>query len=107
MASSRLWSNGPDWKDVVTFMLELEEISKGQVTVTLRPAGTPSQPSILMLASLWSTAGAPLAPSLLASASVSFPGNAFGGIEMALYSLMLELDKDYYRRIEGLTPKTA
>lgn len=105
MAQSRFSSNTPDWRDVVTFLLELEKISGGYVSIRMRPAGTQGRQKLHLTAELLADDPNQAVVRTLASASVSLPGNSFGGLEPALLLLGYELDKDYYRRSEGLTPQ--
>lgn len=105
MASSRDTSNGPDWKDVARAMLEFEGGEENILTVKIAASGTQNAPKLLLLAAKTGPAGAPLVPQLLGSASVHMPGSGAGDLCAALLSLLYELDKDEYRRTEGLQPR--
>jgi len=107
LASSRGTQNGPDWKDVVVFLLELERDAQCKVEVTLTPTGTPGRPGLDLLAQALAVDTDQQVVRVLGSARLHMPGNSFGGLSAALYSLGHELDKDVYRRSEGLGPKTA
>lgn len=107
MASSRLSSNGPDWKDVVVFLLEIQRDLNCKVEIVLRPAGTPGRPALDLEATALAVDTNQLVVRVLASAKLHLPGNNLGGLEAALYSLGHELDKDAYRRGTGMGPKTA
>lgn len=103
MAQSRGSSNGPDWKDVARAMLSFEESLSCTIRFTVRAGGTWKAPQLFMVATAEGTAGAPLAAKPLGSASVSMPGVGAGDLCAALLSLGYELDKDAYRKNEGLS----
>jgi hypothetical protein len=104
LASSRDTSNRPDWTDVVRCMLTMHTGADQRVVMTLHPLGSPDRPRMSLNAQLVQDNDQETAPQVLGSASVFLPGNNFGDIETALLSLGYELDRDIYRRIEGIQP---
>jgi len=89
---------------VVTFLLELQETTGARVEITMRPNGSPGRPALEIEAQALALDTNQRVVRVLGSARVRLPGNNFGGIEAALYSLGYELDKDVYRKSEGLQP---
>ena len=83
-------------------MLYLEKEFGGTIRVTMRVAGSQKEPLLLLLAALEGPQGANGGRRLLASASVSMPARGVGATDAALLSLMYELDKDVYRRTQGM-----
>jgi len=104
LASSRSSLNRPDWRDVAVALLELEKLSGGYVVVRLRCGGTQGRPTMHLAAELLADDPNQQVVRTLASASVHSPGSFVGGLETALLSLGYELDRDWYRRIEGIAP---
>jgi len=102
LASSRGTSNGPDWRDVVTFLLEIQRDNNCKVEVTLTPTGSPGRPGLDLFAQALAVDADQQVVRVLGSAKLHLPGSNFGGLSAALYSLGYELDKDLYRRNEGL-----
>lgn len=102
MASSRVSLNTPDWKDAAVALLELERMAGGYVTVRIRVGGTQGRPTMHLTAELLADDPNQAVVRTLASAKISSPGAFVGGLETALLSLGYELDKDWYRRAEGI-----
>lgn len=107
LASSRDTSNGPDWRDVAQAFLYLEKLTGGKVSLRAELRPTSPQDSIVWIADLWLENLVNGGPKHLGSASVSMLTRGGGGTDAALLLLAYELDKDIYRRSEGLGPKTA
>jgi len=107
LASSRDTQNGPDWKDVARALLDFERTLDCSISVTVKAAGSFRTPLLLMQAAAWGHATDSQEAKLLASASVSMPGAGAGDIAAALLLLGYELDKEAYRRQEGMTSSTA
>lgn len=107
MASKQGTSNGPDWRDVWAFMEELERELGGLVTVTVQRSNVLGSQSIYLAAKWEAHEPVAVGVPLWASVSATFPGNGVRGFEAALLSLVYDLDKELYRRIEGMPPETA
>lgn len=97
-------TNGPDGRAALTVLLYVGALVGGRVEVMIHPTGTEGRPTAVLEARVWSTNEGQQAARLLASASARFPGHGSGDLATALLSLGYELDKDAYRRSEGLQP---
>lgn len=107
MASSRSTQNGPDWKDAIVALLAVGKATGGRVVVRLSPAGTEGRPVLHLTAEVLAEDEDHMVLRTLASASSRMTGSYDGDLATALLSLGYELDRDAYRRSEGLGPKTA
>lgn len=107
MASSRISLNTPDGKDVASAALALGKDVDGVVVVTLRFGGTGGRPSVAAEANMLLQDIDQRVLRLLGSASARLTGSELMALPAALLSLLYELDRDIYRRSEGLGPKTA
>lgn len=103
MASSRVSSNGPDWKDVTWAAQQYAEDWNGCVTIVLRPAGTPKRPTMEVVANLYADQAASRGAKPLASASVSLSVVRDGDTSAAALLALYELDKEIYRREIGFS----
>jgi hypothetical protein len=97
----------PDWRDATVAFLELARLAHGRVIVTMVPGGTTGRPHLLLKAELVADDDNQMVVRTLASASVRLPGSNGGATDVALLSLGYELDKDWYRRTEGVREHTA
>lgn len=107
MAASRFSSNGPDWKDVTRALLAIQESMQAVIVVSMCVAGSEQNPKLLLTATALSLKVGFQGPATSASASVSMPSTGAGDLCAALLSLGYELDKDWYRREQGIAPETA
>ena len=107
MASSRISSNSPDWKDGVSALLAMGKALGGTTEVALRLSGTEGRPSARLMGRIVAMDHDQQAVRCLASASVGIGGNGCGDIPAALLSLAYELDRDCYRRTTGMGVKEA
>lgn len=107
MASSRISLNTPDGKDVASAALALGKDVEGVVVVTLRFGGTEGRPTVTAEANMLAQDIDQRVLRLLGSASARLTGNELMALPAALLSLLYDLDRDIYRRSEGLGIKTA
>lgn len=107
MASSRFSQNIPDWRDVSRAAMQFAQDWGGQVSIVLRPYGSQDKPQMTIVAQLFLPAGVSGGVAPWASASVAIAGGSVGAMSAAALSALYELDREVYRRSEGMGPKTA
>ena len=98
MASNRVTSNGPDWKDVVRAANEFSRDFGAPVALLLRPFGSDKAPAFTVVAEVRYPASGSGVASLSVSASVVLNGGGVGALSAACLSALFELDKEVYRR---------
>lgn len=99
MPSARDTKNGPDWKDLASVMESLEADQEAVVTIGLALRRWENHLGFTMTALLTAAVPVVLDPPVLASASVSFPGNGATDFEAALLSLLYALDHELARQM--------
>lgn len=107
LASSRDTRNGPDWKDVARAFLDFQEqLGKG-ISVVLTVSGSQLSPQLHLIAVASDGDRVLGAVGRCYSASVSMPSTGVGDLNAALLCLGYELDREAYRRGQGMPPNTA
>lgn len=94
--------SGPLASDALTALLNVAATVGGKVEVRILPTGTEGRPGASLEARIVAMDADHLVVRVLASASARFPGTHGGDLPAALLSLSYELDRDAYRRSEGL-----
>mgnify|MGYP001093180102 CR=1 FL=1 len=102
MASRRDSSNGPDWKDIVTAIQEVERSWDVNCTLVVRAVGTGKHVKLRLEAYVIpkETVVGGVPPSGSAALTLSMGGA--GALEQAMFRLVHDLDGDILRNDEGL-----
>lgn len=102
LALSRDSSNGPDWKDIASALIEIQESWGVTCTVRVNAVGRGKFAKLMLSAQALIPEAENGGVNLSGSASVILSAGGAGAMEQALFRLVHELDADLYRKDMGL-----
>lgn len=97
MASSRGTSNGPDWKDVGSALVNYQRFTGVVFVVELTASEGVKEPDLVVTAHAYEKGKRGLGARPLASASVSCRQQGYIGLESVVMKAMFDLDVALYR----------